>query len=145
MMGAGWDTSPVLNVLCLIDRLGEILLHDGCWLRYITCVKCLVFDRQARGNPSPWWVTESSRAWSPDSAASCSRESPETRTRASPSRWRFPTWRSTTRKSETCWIPKGERIHDLNALHRHRSCFLAIVSYINSELLICDPGPQKQS
>lgn len=62
---------------------------------------------QARESRTPWWVQETSRVWFLDSAALClsGRRKNSGRRRASP--LRCPSWRSTTRRSEICWIPKG--------------------------------------
>ncbi len=43
----------------------------------------------------------------------CLNESPTRRPTASYIRWRLVTWRSTTRRCETCWIPMGECIKNL--------------------------------
>ena len=90
-------------------HIPSLILPDWftAWCFYSeTLTVCL----QARGSRTPWWARRSSPVWSPDSAAPCSAglcRRPG-RERASP--WRSPTWRFTTRRSETCSTPKGEEL-----------------------------------
>ena len=96
--------SLLVLVLCswtLIDCLS--------WLSGSMHVWCfLCGSPQVLGSHSPWWGRWSSLDWALGCAALCSEGYRRRWGRGRASPWRCPTWRSTTRRSETSSIPKGE-------------------------------------
>lgn len=84
-------------------ELGWSLLSAGSTITFDSALSI-----QVQASPFLWWGTGSSRVWSLDSAARCLRGSTGRRTSPTRLSWRCRTWRSTTRRSATCWIPKGE-------------------------------------
>lgn len=72
----------------------------------LTCEYVVYIQDQA--NPFLWWETVSSQDSFQDFAARSLRGSTKKKMRPIILRWRFPTWRSTMKKSVTCWIPKGK-------------------------------------